>query len=253
MTCPKCGHEQSGSVECERCGVIFAKLREEPDEREIELERKTFPSPLELLFDGVQSFTIDQERKNWIEALTSFEVPNEYTISDGMGRIRATVVEQGRGLGAALRRMFMGSNRSLHLAVFTPSEREIMLDLRRPFAFFMSRMEVTQGAGRRLGTILQRFAIARRTYEIFDAHDRLIARIASPIIKSWIFPVCDAQGRQRGEIRKKWSGLSREYFTDSDKFRVTFADDGWQVEEKALVLAAALSIDMDHYENNRKR
>ena len=31
VTCPRCGHSQAGGLECNRCGVIFAKARKRPD------------------------------------------------------------------------------------------------------------------------------------------------------------------------------------------------------------------------------
>jgi hypothetical protein len=254
MLCPKCGHQQAGLVECERCGVIFAKIQpeEEKSERELELERRTFGDPLDYLLNQTNALTIDQDPRGWLEILLNWEVANEYSVHDGMGRIRGSVVEQGRGFGAALRRTLLGSHRPLHLAVFSSTEREIVLELQRSFFWLLSEMQVTAGS-RRIGTIIRRFTFIRSTYELRDQHGTPFATIIRPVFGIWTFPIYGMDGQQRGEIVKKWSGLQREYLTDADKFRVSFGDGQWTLNQRAVIFAAALSIDFDLFENNRKR
>jgi hypothetical protein len=251
MQCPKCGYDQAAGAECSRCGVIFARVREEPDEPEPpRVAARFLASPLEQLLEP-DSLHLEHDPRGWLEILTAWEIPNEYTVRDGSGRIRGLAVEQGRGFGPAMQRSFLGSHRPLHVAVFSLSEREVIMEMRRPFVLFLSTLAVSSGS-RRLGTVLRRFSLLRRTYELFDSSDRPFAKIVSPLLRIWTFPIFDNEGAQRGEIAKKWSGLSQEYLTDADKFRVSFGQ-GWTVEQKAVLFAAALSIDFDFFENNQRR
>ena len=251
MTCPKCGHEQRGLIECERCGVIFSKIRLEDDLPPESFSGHHFPAPIENLVGNTKLLLIDQHQRGWLEILTDWEVANEYSIQDGAGRIRGFIVEQGRGFGAALKRSLLGSHRPLHLVVFSPSEREVVIELTRPFFFFLSEMEVLS-ADRRIGSIVRRFALRTR-YELYDERERLFATIVRPLMNIWTFELVDASGKPRGEIAKKWSGLGQEWFTDADKFRVMFDADDWTLEQKSVVLAAAMAIDFDFFENNQKR
>lgn len=250
MQCPKCGFEQAAGAECSQCGVIFAKIRREPDQAEQRLADRFLRPPIEELLEP-NSLHIEQEAREMLEIFSEFEVANEYTIRDGAGKIRAFAVEQGRGAGAAVRRSFLGANRPLHIAVISFSEREVILEMNRPFVFYFSNLTVSAGA-KRLGAVLRRFSLLNRTYELVDASNRPFAKIVSPILKIWTFNILDPSGRQRGEISKKWSGFTQEYITDADRFRVTFGD-GWTTEQKAVLLAAAFSIDFDFFENNQRR
>jgi uncharacterized protein YxjI len=251
MECPKCGHQQQGGAECGRCGVIFAKISSRPEPDGGDITAAHFQSPLATLLEP-DSLTIRQEPRGLLEILTDWEIANEYTISDGVGRIRGFAVEQGRGAGAGLTRTFLGSRRPFHIAVLAASEREVILELNRPFVILFSRVTVTSGA-RTIGTIRRRFSLLHRTYDLADSGGKVFARIAGPLLRIWTFPVFDLQGNQRAEIVKKWSGLRQEYFTDADTFRLSFRQAAWTVEQRAVVLAAALSIDFDFFENNNRR
>lgn len=46
MDCPKCGHVQVGEQECERCGVIFARLQKKEEDKALPSEAEMEPSVL---------------------------------------------------------------------------------------------------------------------------------------------------------------------------------------------------------------
>ena len=67
----------------------------------------------------------------------------------------------------------------------------------------------------------------------------------------WTFPVEGADGARTATISKKWSGVLREALSDADTFRIDFGSGGWTDEQRAVILAAALAIDFDFFENNQ--
>lgn len=56
-----------------------------------------------------------------------------------------------------------------------------------------------------------------------------------------------ASGKEVARVEKRWSGLFNEVFTDKDNFRVTYLE-ALTPNERALVLAASLFIDLQYFE-----
>ena len=83
-----------------------------------------------------------------------------------------------------------------------------------------------------------------------DSLGHRFAQISGPRWRLWTFPVEGANGIT-ATISKKWSGMLREFFSDADTFRVEFGPGGWSEEQRAIILAAAISIDFDFFENNQ--
>ena len=52
-------------------------------------------------------------------------------------------------------------------------------------------------------------------------------------------------------ITKRWSGALREVFADADSFMIDYEQGTWSTDERAVIFAAALSIDFDFFENNQ--
>ena len=254
MKCPKCGHEQAGRYECERCGVVFSKWNAVQAAAANETgpdSDSNLPSPLAQVFANADVLLLDQDAKDWSEILLDWEVANQYSITDSRGKYRGTAVEQGRSGADMVKRQVMGSRRALHIVVFNQAMQPV-IDIDRPFTALLTRMEVTQ-EGRVIGRVERKFNLLRRTYELFDQSGRVFATISSPLLKYYTFPLYDRAGREKGQISKKWRGFGLEALTDADKFRIQFLDDSFTPAQRAVVLAAALAIDFDFYENNQTR
>jgi uncharacterized protein YxjI len=71
--------------------------------------------------------------------------------------------------------------------------------------------------------------------------------VASPFWRIWTFPFV-AGGREVARVSKKWAGLLSEAFLDKDNFAVELLDDTLGETERALVLAAAVFIDLQYFE-----
>jgi uncharacterized protein YxjI len=204
-------------------------------------------SPILALFAAFDALYVRQ-RKELVEILVDWETRNQYAVMDESGRELGTVYERGGGVLDFFKRGFLRSHRGFE-ADFVALHREVFLHLRRNFFLFFSDLDVSDAFGRVLGRVRRRFSVFYKRYDLEDGEGRVFARIRSPFWRLWTFPIVDAAGAQRGVITKKWGGGLREIFSDADTFRIEFAS--FSEHEKAVIFAAAISIDFDFFENNQ--
>jgi uncharacterized protein YxjI len=191
-----------------------------------------------------------RQRRELAEILIDWETRNQYSVLDASGEELALVVERARGAWDFLRRGFLRSHRPLDVGVLDP-RGDVALTLTRPFFLLFSSLEVKGPEGRIVGQVLRRFGVIYKRYDLLDATGGVFARVASPRWRLWTFPVEGADGARTATISKKWSGVLREALSDADTFRIDFGSGGWTDEQRAVILAAALAIDFDFFENNQ--
>jgi len=190
-----------------------------------------------------------KQRREWVEILIDFETRNQYAIRGAGGEEVGTLAEEGGGFGRVLTRWLLRSHRPLEAATVDRSGA-LVLRLHRPFFWIFSDLNVEDADGARIGSVHRRFGILRRRYDLRDATGRTFARVSSPFFRIWTFPVRADDGRS-ATIGKKWGGVLREVFADADTFGVDFSQATWSAEERAVIFAAAVSIDFDFFENNQ--
>ncbi len=200
---------------------------------------------LETLFQGYQRLSVRQ-RKRWMEILLSFEMKNSYDVHNESGMPVFRVRELGNGFLSLLKRIFLGPVRPFAAEVIDLATEKILFLLRRPFRFFFHRLEVRTGGGEFWGAIERRWSWLRRLYDVQDANGRVVAQLFGPILKPWTFEI-QVDGVTAGTIRKRWSGLGKEMFTDADNFGVDLSGLS-DPRLKALAFAATVLIDMVHFE-----
>ena len=113
-------------------------------------------------------------------------------------------------------------------------------------------MHIATAEGARLGSVHRRFALLSKKYDLQDQNGAVFASVKSPIWRIWKFPILDAVGAEKGCISKKWGGLLKEAFTDADCFLVDYGQGMWSDNQKAVILATAISIDFDFFEDNQR-
>jgi len=191
-----------------------------------------------------------RQKKEWTEILIDFETKNQYEILDGEGRAVGTISEVSSGLGGFLKRNLFGSHRSLDVRIHD-LDGSAVLKLSRDLFFLFSSLEVEAEGGARLGSVERRFGLIYKIYDLLDQHGRCFAKIRSPRWRLWTFPVAHSNGHSKATISKKWGGAMREVFADADTFRIAFERGEWSPSERLVVLAAAISVDFDFFENNQ--
>ncbi len=196
-------------------------------------------------FDGLSQAYVHQVRE-WGEIITGFETRNKYKVLDESGSELGFIAEQRQGFAGTLFRFMLRSHRPMHIKVWNHLRSEV-LDIARPFYWFFSDMSITSDK-QVIGHVRQRFAFIYKKYDLIDRTGRPFAYVRAPFWRLWSFPIFDSRDQERGIITKKWGGFMREIFTDEDKFKVEFKS--FTSEQKAIIFAAAISIDLDYFEEN---
>lgn len=199
----------------------------------------------EMLTVLAQSSELMIVQKRELVELIGIETRNKYAIEVN-GAPLAFAAEQGQGGLAFLARMFFGHWRTFEIHFFD-NALQLALRVVHPFRFFFQRLEVSTAAGRQLGAIQQRFSVFFKRFDVTDPSGRLLLSVSSPIWRPWTF-VFKRDERELARVEKKWSGMLTEAFTDADRFRVAFESPELNLDERALVLAAGIFIDLQYFE-----
>jgi hypothetical protein len=249
MKCPQCGHEQSSTVECEHCGIIFSKWKP----HEVADLPAGLPSPLEALLGNANVLRLNENPRGVLGMLTGWAVAREFDIVDSVGHQRGSVAQQGQDVVSTLGRTFFSGWLTIQFAVFSYPSQQLAMTLRRPFFWFFSEMTIEGARGERLGSAKRRFSMTRKRYDLRDAAGQTFATIASPLLHPWTFQIFDRSGQQRAEIAKKWAGMTEEMITVAQRFKIDFMNHDWPLAQRAVILGTALSIDFDSFESRSHR
>ena len=187
------------------------------------------------------------EQRQELAELLGIETRNKYVVTGANGLMLAYVAEQQKGVSGFLLRQFLGHWRTFDVSFYEPN-RDPALVAHHPFRWFFQRLEVSTADGRPIGALQQRFALLSKRFDVEDASGTVRITVSSPLWKIWTFPFMKGS-KPVAVVAKKWSGLLNESFTDKDRFRVEYQDPMMTVDERLLVLAAAVFIDLQYFEN----
>lgn len=190
---------------------------------------------------------IIRQRKELAE-LIGFETRNKYEINAPDGRVLGFAAEQQKGFLGAVMRQFLGHWRTFEILIFDAQRRPFLV-ARHPFRFIFQRLEILDAdSGRPIGALQQRFSIIYKRFDVALPDGRVLMQVSSPFWRIWTFRFQGADGRERAVITKKWSGALKEIFTDADNFALEFTDPSLGDDERKLLLAAAIFIDLKYFE-----
>ncbi len=157
----------------------------------------------------------------------------------------AAAAELSTGFAGFLARMFLKSSRPFTLEVRS-RDGGVVMRIQRPWRFWLSRVDVFDGAGTAYGAVQERFTFFSRHYDLLDTAGEVVASLVGPMFRPWTFHV-RIGGADVGQISKKWAGLGREMFTDADTYGLTFQTTSPLV--RTLMLAGTFLIDFRHFEH----
>lgn len=190
-------------------------------------------------------------QRHEIAEFFSLESRNKYEITTEDGSHIGFAAEQQKGFLGFLFRQFLGHWRTFDIHFFTDN-RLPWMSAHHPFRWFFQCLLVHGNNKKYLGSIEKRFSILTKRFDVLDAQNKIVLQVESPFFKWWTFEFMD-RNRKAATVNKKWSGFLTEVFTDKDKFLVEYNNSNLPEEQRQLVLAAALFIDLQYFERKANR
>ncbi len=170
------------------------------------------------------------------------EVNTEYAVYDQNGNQIAAVRQVGQSnLKKALRFVSSVDQFMTHKLQVVDMAGNVHLAITRPAKIMKSRVEVSDGAGRPIGQIVQKNMIGKINFGL-EADGRKVGEIRAENWRAWNFSIQDHSGAEVARITKTWEGMAKTMFTTADNYVVQIHR---PIEEplRSLVVASALSVD----------
>ncbi len=131
------------------------------------------------------------------------------------------------------------------------SDRNPALGLSHSFRWWFKRLEVWTTEGHLLGTLQQRFSLLSKRFDVEDAKGRVCMTVSGlhQFSLSTNFFSFMKGDRQIATFTGRVQGLLRSIFSEEVQHRVEYQDGRLTVEERQLILVAALFIDRQYFDN----
>ncbi|MDA0987632.1 MAG: phospholipid scramblase-related protein [Chloroflexi bacterium] len=181
-----------------------------------------------------------------LQVFTGLEMNNRYTVIDDHGNDILFAYEES----SFISRQFLGSHRPLTINVID-SEGTVLMTASRGFFWLLSHLELRHLNGSVIGGMQRRFKMLGRRFDLYD-ENQLVGTIEGPVLRPHTFWI-HGNGVELAKITKQWSGAGREMFTAADTFHIEFTTSSSTEQIRWLILGAAFSIDLDFFENRKRR
>jgi uncharacterized protein YxjI len=185
-------------------------------------------------FDG-HTYFID-------EKVNLFKFENTYQVFNEAGQNIGSI-NQKLSVGQKALRLLLNKAMLPFRLEIKDSNGMLVAAIARGWTFFMSKIEITSGDGKSIGTVQQKFKLFKPTFKILNFNQQQVAEITGDWT-AWNFTIKNSSGGQIGTISKKWAGAMKEIFTSADKYVVTLDPSYANMMDKIIVLSSAITIDM---------
>ena len=129
-----------------------------------------------------------------------------------------------------------------HVEIKTPSG-EPVVEVKRGVSIFLSKVDVHDEHGQRIGGFKQKFFSIGGAFSVLDVNDQPLCDLKGKWT-SWDFRFM-AGDNELARVTKKWAGIGKELFTSADNYVLQISD---QVPAdnpvRQLILGAVMCIDM---------
>lgn len=176
------------------------------------------------------------EKVNFLKFENCYQIFNDKAENIG-------AIKQKLSTGHKVLRMFLNKAMLPFLLEIKDTNNNLEASISRGWTFFMSKIVIKNAQGNKIGSIQQKFKLFKPTFKIFNASEILVAEITGDW-KAWNFIIKDASKNEIGTISKKWAGAMKEIFTTADKYNVNINPNYSNLDNKIIILSAAITIDM---------
>lgn len=203
------------------------------------------PSVKEAGFMGLGEYLID-------EKVSAFKFENAYTIYDGAGNLAGAIQQVHISGGAKAARVLLGGSakamQSFQFDILDHTGKKLASIKRGGMGGGIAALRSIQILNASESPVGRIQVVPGWTpkLQILDASENQIGLITGDW-KGWNFTIQNADAKQIGAIDKKWNGFGKEFFTSADKYHVT-VDTGIRPDQKMLITAAAVTVDMVMHE-----
>lgn len=237
------------------------------------------PSLLNIL--GNPALVIERKME-MMNVFFGFEQANKYVVMDSSGKHVGYIAETGdQSLTKIVARQMFRTHRAFKAHILDEKGNEVLL-IERPFSWVNSKIRVidrTNDMYHVVGEVQQQWHAWRRKYNLFLKRDDVFSQFAyiDEALFSWDFSLIDQEGRLIGSVNRNFMGLFREMFTDTGNYvlrmdavssetdqttthyskQLINVDEkksvlpaskrGLTLDERAVILATAISIDFDYF------
>jgi uncharacterized protein YxjI len=179
------------------------------------------------------------------------EQQNKYTIRDSSGAQFGWIIEEDKGFVGVVLRQLLRTRREFKADVMDMNGN-VVLKVHRPIKWLLnSTITVSKPNGTEVGIVQSDWHLWRRRYDLFLQNEQ-IARIDDGFW-AWDFHIEDQDKRLLSFVTRKFIGFVKELFTDMGQYVVHFdsicqrRSGGLSLDERSVILAAAISIDIDYF------
>lgn len=122
-------------------------------------------------------------------------------------------------------------------------EGETLLSIRRGISIFLSKVDVFDADGQRIGGFKQKLLSIGGAFKVLDADDNEVCALKGKWT-GWDFRFLAGE-KELAHVTKKWAGLGKEMFTTADNYVLTINESvPTGSPGRKLILAAVMCIDM---------
>jgi uncharacterized protein YxjI len=128
--------------------------------------------------------------------------------------------------------------------ITSTSDNKLLYKMQKPAAFLRVRVNLFDSENNNLGYYKSRIFSFGGAFDVFKPDDTKVAEIKGSWT-GWDFKFKDLNGKELGQVTKKWAGIGKELFTNADNYIISISPDikGNQ-DLTALLLMAGLAVDI---------
>jgi uncharacterized protein YxjI len=127
--------------------------------------------------------------------------------------------------------------------LLTTPDGQPVLTVKRGVSIFLSKVDVLDQDGRRIGGFKQKLLSIGGAFEVLDARDNPVCTLKGKWT-SWEFTFLHGDV-EYARVTKKWAGMAREMFTSADNYILEIgANVPADHPARLLIMAAVMCIDM---------